>query len=330
MSDIDAVITWVDGRDPAHRQRLATFLAGRGGGSPVAAHPTRFDSADEIDYCVASIQQHAPWFRRIHIVTDGQVPALLQRLAGTPWAERVRVVDHREIFTGFERFLPTFNSRAIISLLWRIPGLAERFVYFNDDFMLLQPLRETDFFRGDSIVVRGRWRLQARYSWTQMRAARSRQAAAGSGDDEASARDAQEAGARLAGYRLRYFRLYHYPYSFRRSPLEAFFAQYPRLLEENVRHRLRSSQQFKTEGLAAHLALRRGLAVRDDRLRVVQLDPAARGIEDLRQRMRQADTSADAAFACVQSLDMASDAVRSELLGWLDHRAGRIEASPQA
>ena len=322
MSDIDAVITWVDGRDPAHQQRLATFLAGRGGGSPVSAHPTRFDSADEIDYCVASIQRHAPWFRRIHVVTDGQVPALLQRLAGTSWAGRVWVVDHREIFTGFEHFLPTFNSRAIISLLWRIPGLAERFVYFNDDFMLLQPLRETDFFRGESIVVRGRWRLQSRYSWTQMRAAHRRHASAGTGEDEASARDAQEAGAQLAGYRLRYFRLYHYPYSFRRTPLEAFFAQHPGLLEENVRHRLRSSQQFKTEGLAAHLAIRQGKAVRDGRLRVVQLDPAARGIADLRRRMLQADASADAAFACVQSLDMASAEQRTEILDWLGRRIG--------
>ena len=326
MSGIDAVITWVDGRDPAHQQRLAAFLAERGGARPVAAHATRFDSAEEIDYCVASILRYAPWFRRIHIVTDRQVPALVQRLAGTPWAQRVRVVDHRELFGGFERFLPTFNSRAIISVLWRIPELAERFVYFNDDFMLLRAVEEGDFFRGDAIVVRGRWRLQSLSGWKRLLVRRS----AGGDDDAASARDAQETAARMVGYRLRYFRLYHYPYSFLRSPLERYFAAHPDRLEANVRHRLRSSRQFKTEGLAAHLALAERTAVPDNSLRVTQLDPAARGIDDLRERMRHADTHRQQAVACVQSLDMATEDVRGELLAWLDRRVGRIQTALDA
>lgn len=317
MNHIDAVITWVDGRDPAHQRRLAAFLAERGGDRPATAHATRFDSADEIDYCVASIQRYAPWFRRIYIVTDRQTPAVVRRLAGTAWSERVRVVDHGEIFAGFEAFLPTFNSRAIISLLWRIPGLAERFVYFNDDMLLLRPVRDKDFFHDNALVLRGRWRLQSSYSWSQWLArTRARHGA----EDEANSRDAQEAAARLVGYRTRYFRLYHSPHALLRSSLEAFFAARPRLLEANVRHRLRSSQQFKVEGLAAHLALANGNAVVDRHLRVVQLDPAARGIGDLRQRMGHADAHADDAFACVQSLDMASADVAREIKGWLDRR----------
>ncbi len=320
MNAIDAVVTWVDGRDPAHRQRLDAFLSERGAVRPVTAHATRFDSADEIEYCVASILRHAPWVRRIHVVTDRQVPALVRRLVDTPWAERVRVVDHAEIFAGLE----PFNSRAIISLLWRIPDLAERFVYLNDDFMLLRPVGEQDFFRGDALVLRGRWRLQSAYSLTQsLERARKRD-----GADEASSRDAQEAAARLAGYRLRYFRLYHGPYSLRRSPLAAYFAAHPHRLQANVRDRLRESQQFKTESLAAHLALAGGNAVPDRGLRVTQLEPAAHGIDVLRQRMRHADAHPQQAFVCVQSLDMASEAVRGELLAWLDRRVGRIEALP--
>lgn len=319
MSDVDAVITWVDGRDPAHQQRLADYLSVRGGPTPAAAHATRFESAGEIDCCVASIQRYAPWFRRIHIVTGGQTPTLMRRLAGTPWAERVRVVDHSEIFAGFERYLPTFNSRAIISLLWRVPGLSDRFVYFNDDFALLRPVREEDFFHGNAMVVRGRWRLQSSYSWKHLRA---RVAGGAGGEDHARARDAQEAAARLVGHRLRYFRLYHLPYSFLRAQLEAFFAAHPRLLEDNVRHRLRSSRQFKTEGLAAHLALADGRAVVDGRLRAVQLDPVAHGIADLRKRMRHAEQHPGRAFACVQSLDMATPEVREEILAWLRRRIG--------
>ena len=52
----------------------------------------------------------------------------------------MHVVDHREVFAGYEQFLPTFSSRAIESMLWRIPDLSERFLYLNDDFMLLRPV----------------------------------------------------------------------------------------------------------------------------------------------------------------------------------------------
>ena len=126
MDGIDAVITWVDGGDPAHVARLQAYLAETGGARPAAADPTRFNDDGELEYCLASIRRFAPWIGRIFIVTDRQVPALLARLAGSDFGANIRVVDHAEIFAGHERHLPTFNSRAIITALWRIEGLAER------------------------------------------------------------------------------------------------------------------------------------------------------------------------------------------------------------
>ena len=77
--------------------------------------------------------------RTIWLVTDDQVPAAIDR----PKAEQenIRIVDHREIFRGYEQFLPTFNSYAIETMLWRIDGLADRFLYFNDDMMLVAQAR---------------------------------------------------------------------------------------------------------------------------------------------------------------------------------------------
>ena len=72
---IDAVITWVDGADPAHAARLAAFLGTSA--RPTAAHATRFSDAGEIEWCVASILRFAPWIRTIHVVTDRQVPPLV-------------------------------------------------------------------------------------------------------------------------------------------------------------------------------------------------------------------------------------------------------------
>ena len=74
---VDAVITWVDGADPAHRQKLDAWLAQSGMPRPATAEPTRFNDAGEIDWCIRSILRFAPWFRRIHVVVDAQTPAIL-------------------------------------------------------------------------------------------------------------------------------------------------------------------------------------------------------------------------------------------------------------
>jgi hypothetical protein len=72
-------------------------------------------------------------------VTAGQVP---------PWLDvadpRISVVDHSEILPP--EALPTFNSHAIESALHKVPGLAEHFVYLNDDFFLGRPLGPETFF----------------------------------------------------------------------------------------------------------------------------------------------------------------------------------------
>ena len=48
-------------------------------------------------------------------------------------------------------------------MLWRIEGLADRFLYFNDDMMLVGPVEPTDFFSNEGKVnLRGRWTQLAR------------------------------------------------------------------------------------------------------------------------------------------------------------------------
>lgn len=323
---IDAVIAWVDGSDPAHRQRLEAYLTSVGQARPRTAHPTRFNDAGEITHCVASILRFAPWIGTIHIVTDQQVPQVYRALQGTPDGGRVRIVDHREIFQGFEAHLPTFSARAISSMLWRIPGLSERFVYFNDDFALLRAVEPRDFFHRDHVVLRGRWRLQRQRGWLGWL---RRPGAAGAAQaDLAKSHGAQELAARMAGYARRYFYLYHSPYAMRRSTLERYFAAHPRALEENVRDRLRSSRQFRTECLAAHLELAAGSATVDDRLRTVQLKPREQAPWRVRSRMRKSDRDETFAFACVQSLELAPASLQGEITGWLDRRVGRVgEAS---
>ncbi|MBX3697169.1 MAG: Stealth CR1 domain-containing protein [Dokdonella sp.] len=319
--NIDAVITWVDGADPAHRQRLDAYLTGIGQSRPPSAERTRFNDAGEIDWCIRSILRFAPWFRRIHIVTDGQKPRILERLAGTPHAERFRVVDHAQIFRGHEQALPTFNSRSIITMLWRIEDLAEHFVYFNDDMFLLREVAPEDFFREGRVVQRGYWRQQAGHgafarlaSWIKRKR--------GVVETRVGNLESQQLSARLAGFQDRYYRHYHNPYPMRCSTLQAFFAEHPELLEKNAGYRLRSSEQFKTEVVASHLELASDNALVDNRLHVVQLKPSEQLPMRVRRKMRKADADPNAAFVCVQSLEMAPAGVQQEIVEWLDRRIG--------
>lgn len=326
---VDAVIAWVDGADPAHRARLEAALAAHGIARPASAHPTRFNDAGELEYCLASIVRHAPWFRRIHVVTDAQTPAVLERFAGSAWASRIRLVDHREIFAGYERYLPTFNSRAICSMLWRIDGLAERYVYFNDDMVLLHPVQPRDFFRDGKVVQRGAWRRQSGAT-VLGRAVAWWKRYARTGPPRDNERAAQERSAQLAGFDREYYRLQHTPYPFRRATLEAWFAEHPDVLERDLAYPFRRPGQFRAECLSTHLEIAQGGAVLDNRLHVIQLKPRRQSAARVAAKLAHADRDAGAAFVCVQSLEMAPAPVQARIQAWLDRRVGRLERALRA
>jgi hypothetical protein len=63
----------------------------------------------------------------------------------------VKVIDHREIFPD-PSVLPVFNSHAIEACLHRIPGLAERYLYLNDDFLLGDEVAPDDFFTAAGLI----------------------------------------------------------------------------------------------------------------------------------------------------------------------------------
>jgi hypothetical protein len=73
-STIDIVITWVDGNDPLHQQKMQNYLSSSQQISDDINGPTRFRCEGEIMYCVASILRFAPFVRKVFIVTDNQDP----------------------------------------------------------------------------------------------------------------------------------------------------------------------------------------------------------------------------------------------------------------
>lgn len=138
---IDVVYTWVDGNDPAwDAERRARLEAITGTAQTrESSGRARFIARDELRYSFRSLHLFAPWVRTIHLVTAGQTPDWLD--VDHPM---IHLVDHRDILPADA--LPTFNSHAIETSLHRIEGLAEHFLYFNDDFFLGRPVRPDSFF----------------------------------------------------------------------------------------------------------------------------------------------------------------------------------------
>lgn len=322
---IDAVITWVDGQDPRHAEKLARHLP-IGAPRPPATAATRYRSVGEIEYCVASLLTHAPFVRRIHIVTDEQRPALADSPA---LRERVRWVDHREIFRGHEALLPIFNSRSIETMLWRIDGLAEQFVYLNDDFLLIRPLTPQAWFDGAGRpVLRGRMKTQVDKHWGRLLRGVGRSLLRRPKAPSATYQRTQSLSASMLGWRWRYFSLDHVPQPLRRSTLARWFAENPRALHANASHRFRSAEQFGVCALAHHLEIAAGQALPMPDEALFYLEPAALTVPAARAALAAADNNPALLFACVQSLDLASPEVRDLVVAWLKRASGWSDATP--
>jgi hypothetical protein len=254
MPIIDAVITWVDGADPVLAAKRDHYL--NNAAAPLhekGTNPHRWACSDELGYCLRSIAHHAPWIRRVWIVTDGQLPDL--PALPPEFAAKIRITDHREIFAGFEDVLPTFNSLAIETMLWRIPGLAEQFLYFNDDVFLTAMVQPDDFFAGiggnGGPVLRGKWA-----DYTHLT------------DCEQSREDAgllfhfnQINAAAMIGYSANHvFDSAHVVHPMLRSVMSGLFGTYRREFERNAAFRFRSNQQFVAQSLHNHACLAAGNA----------------------------------------------------------------------
>jgi len=136
--DIDMVFSWVDGTDiefqRARARRMQSYVVGEGDD-----HEARFRQLDELRYALRSVHVFAPWVRRIFIVTDSPTP---HWLAEQP---KVTVVRSEDFFVDAS-VLPTHNSHAVESQLHHIPGIAEHFLYSNDDMFFGRPVTPDMFF----------------------------------------------------------------------------------------------------------------------------------------------------------------------------------------
>jgi len=325
---VDAVVTWVDGSDQDHIKKRQKYLNifSKKTSLDESAVPTRFNSSGEIDYCLRSLLHFAPWIRTIYVVTDGQIPSILSVWQGTPDADRFKIVDHRDIFKGFEAYLPTFNSLTIESMLWRIPGLSEQFIYLNDDCALLRPVRQEDFFKEGFPVVRGEWKTQRAYTWGCFLKRGLARILPNIFPLKTLAphRKFQENSARLAGYTRKFLHLHHVPFPLVKQAFADVLKDKPELFLNNLNYPLRSPKQFWSISLVYHLGLKNKCLKIDNRLQAVTVHATHHTKSKIRAKLARARRYSNITFVCIQSLDQGTPEVRQALLAWLDERIPRI------
>lgn len=311
---IDVVFTWVDGNDPEHKKKIAPFLTPRDRASDDVAGPTRYRSVGEIFYSVASVLRFAPFVRKIFIVTDNQNPNLDKFIEANFPDNKIpiEIVDHKVIFRGYENYLPVFNSRAVETCIYRIPGLSENYVYFNDDFFLIRPIKQSDWYVDDKIVAYGSWRflLLDRLLWLIKPIKNGRK--------PVGFKDGMIKAARKYGKKWKYFHLDHLPHPLKKSVIADFFEKNPQHLLSNISHKFRSGKQFNTNEIYYLCMFDAGKAIlKPSSEHLLYMKPVKRGKKYLTRKLRNFKTNRNLKFGCIGSLDLAVEQDRITLLDWL-------------
>jgi hypothetical protein len=242
--DIDIVFSWVDGTDPALSSSRARWLARvvLGDGDDADA---RTRQIDELQYALRSVRQNAPWARRIFIATDSRLPDWL--IADHPKVTVVRAAEHFSDPSA----LPTFNSHAVETQLHYIEGLAEHFLYCNDDMFFGRRVAPSMFFTPGGI---------SRFIESPVRIGGGAVDIRRSGHENA-ARNNRRLLADRFGYVITRH-LAHSPAPLRRSVLAELEAEFPGDFAATQASRFRSATDISvTNSLYHYYALLTGRAV---------------------------------------------------------------------
>lgn len=307
---IDAVITWVDGNDERHRQKLRHFCPQDVLNAEDKAGDERFANIGEIFWCIASLNRFAPWLNKIYVVTDEQDPGLDGFLAANfpSGYIPVEIVDHKTIFRGYEQYLPTFNSITIETMTWRIPGLSDYYIEFNDDLMLAQPVTPEDFFTPDGkVICYGEFSSIPFTRFTRLFKPRG----------TVTTKSSHANGAVEAGNRFRYLRLAHCQKALRRDFWENYYRDHPEKLIANIEYRFRSDKQFTSQALQYVTLYNEGKCVVKsvgDALFFMQPKPGTDYFDRKMARLRAIKPK----YLCLNSIEKLNGSQRQELIAWIE------------
>lgn len=138
MKDIDLVIPWVDGSDPAWQEQKNKYLKHK------ETNEAFYRDYGLMRYWFRCVEKNMPWIRYIFFITWGHTPKWLD--TDHP---KIRIVKHKDYMPP--EFLPTFSINPISLNIHRIEGLSEQFIYAEDDIFFIGRQRPEDFFSEEGL-----------------------------------------------------------------------------------------------------------------------------------------------------------------------------------
>jgi len=312
--DVDVVVTWVDGRDSAHQDKMNQYIKDTQKTNSIGFR-TRYDQVNEIQFTVDSILKYADFVRNIYIITDKQTPDFIRNKTSGSY-RNVFIIDHTDIFKGHLEYLPVFNCRPIETKLYKVPNLSEHFIYFNDDMFLLKTVQLEDFFIDGNPVIRGSWNRFRKNIFHKRLAEKIFKKKK---KKKATHTKAQEKSAKILGF-SKYYKFNHLPAPIRKSTLKNYFKENKKVEKKNIKYKFRHRKQFTPQGLANHLEIQNKTCVLKSDTQMLYIQNYKRSMFGLKLKLNVLSRKKNKLFLCLQSLDQASEEKLEFVLGWLKQK----------
>ena len=144
MQKIDFVLPWVDGSNQEWLEIRKKYQPQKRDSD--SQSNARFRDMETLKYVLRGIEKNCPWYNKIYLITSGHYPTWLNINH-----DKVVLISHKELFVD-KSHLPTFNSVSIEMNLVNIKDLSEKFVYLNDDMVIMRHLKQERFFKNNKPV----------------------------------------------------------------------------------------------------------------------------------------------------------------------------------
>ena len=150
---IDAIVTYVDEKVPEWRKNFNYWKekeiregkTRRSNRQAFGEERTRDWNA--FKYWFRAIETNCPWINKVFLIVQDEkhVPDWIDK--SNP---KLRIVYHDEYIP--KELLPTYNAMPIGMYIANIEDLSEKYIMFDDDYYVLNPIKEDRFFKDNKPV----------------------------------------------------------------------------------------------------------------------------------------------------------------------------------
>ena len=212
-----------------------------------------------------------------------------------------------------------FNSLSIETMLYRIPGLAEQFIYFNDDFFLANNTKLEDFFIDNKPLLRGNWSLFYDDIWYKKVKLFFNKYFQKSKKPYYKHNKGLQKPAEILHFN-KYFYTPHIPAIFIKSTLKEFFDTHKELLISNIKFKFRKPDQFVAHSLSNHLQIKKENYIHQNKSQLVYFQNYKKPLWWIKFKLRKIENNKDMLFLCMQSLDQCPEDKLDFIKKWLSNK----------